>query len=297
MHFWGPLHTILAAVPAMRRQRRRADRQHLVDRRQDRRAAPGARTARASSRSTGLVGLDARRAREGRHLRHDRLPRADAHRLAVQRLVQGTAPRRVHMVRDLRFAAAGDDRRDARRRDRSIDACRYGDAELVITWPAKLAVIANAVVPEAVALGMMDIANRLLPAPTDEAGDRARSGWQSQSEWAPSKLTTLTDRAAAENNELPRQIAGIGLAAESDRRDPRGSDSEIPSRNSVHASPCGFSTTLMHSSFLSRKILIRLRRIVERQAVRDDERRIDFAALDPRRAAASCTASRGSGPS
>ena len=30
-----------------------------------------------------------------------------------------------------------------------IDACRHGDAELVITLPAKLAVIANAVTPEA----------------------------------------------------------------------------------------------------------------------------------------------------
>src|SRR5205807_237057 len=35
-----------------------------------------------------------------------------------------------------------------------IDACRHGDAELIITWPAKLAVIANAVMPDAVALGM-----------------------------------------------------------------------------------------------------------------------------------------------
>jgi short-subunit dehydrogenase len=83
-----------------------------------------------------------------------------------------------------------------------IDACRYGDAELVITWPAKLAVIANAVFPEAIALGM-SLANHLLPGPTNESGDQARSGWQSLSDWAPSKLTTLTDRAAAQNNELP----------------------------------------------------------------------------------------------
>jgi NAD(P)-dependent dehydrogenase (short-subunit alcohol dehydrogenase family) len=92
---------------------------------------------------------------------------------------------------------------DATRAARQVvDACRYGDAELVISWPAKLAVIANAVVPEAVAFGM-SIANQLLPGPTSEAGDQARSGWQSLSEWAPSKLTTLTDRAAAQNNELP----------------------------------------------------------------------------------------------
>jgi short-subunit dehydrogenase len=35
-----------------------------------------------------------------------------------------------------------------------VDACRHGDAELVITWPARIAIIANAAVPEAVALGM-----------------------------------------------------------------------------------------------------------------------------------------------
>jgi short-subunit dehydrogenase len=86
-----------------------------------------------------------------------------------------------------------------------IDACRHGDAELVITWPAKLAVVANAMVPEAVALGM-SLANQLvLPGPSDDAsGNQLRSGWQSLSKWAPSKLTALGDRAAADNNELPQ---------------------------------------------------------------------------------------------
>ena len=82
-----------------------------------------------------------------------------------------------------------------------IDACRHGDAELVITWPAKVAIIANAVMPEAVALGM-SLADRLLPGPAED-GDTRHSGWQSLSNWAPSKLTTLTDRAAAQNNQLP----------------------------------------------------------------------------------------------
>jgi NAD(P)-dependent dehydrogenase (short-subunit alcohol dehydrogenase family) len=54
-----------------------------------------------------------------------------------------------------------------------VDACRHGDAELVITWPAKLAVVANAVMPESVAL-VMDWANRMLPGPTDASGDRPR---------------------------------------------------------------------------------------------------------------------------
>ena len=85
-----------------------------------------------------------------------------------------------------------------------IDACRHGDAELVITWPARLAIVANAVLPEAFAFGM-NVANRLLPAPTDaRSGNERRSGWQSASRWAPSRLTTLTDRAAVLNNEWPR---------------------------------------------------------------------------------------------
>jgi NAD(P)-dependent dehydrogenase (short-subunit alcohol dehydrogenase family) len=83
------------------------------------------------------------------------------------------------------------------------DACRHGDAELVITWPAKLAVIANAVMPQAVAMAM-ELANRVLPPPTDASGDLRHSGWQSRSDWAPSQLTALTNRAAAENNELPQ---------------------------------------------------------------------------------------------
>ncbi len=83
-----------------------------------------------------------------------------------------------------------------------IDACRHGDPGLVISWPAKMAVVANAVWPEGVALAM-NVANRLLPQPTDSAGAAPHSGWQSLSNWAPSKLTTLTDRAAARNNELP----------------------------------------------------------------------------------------------
>lgn len=85
-----------------------------------------------------------------------------------------------------------------------IDACRHGDAELIITWPARLAVVANAVMPEAVALAMSLADRILLPGPIDDrSGDERHSGWQSLSKWAPSKLTTLTERAAADNNELP----------------------------------------------------------------------------------------------
>jgi NAD(P)-dependent dehydrogenase (short-subunit alcohol dehydrogenase family) len=93
---------------------------------------------------------------------------------------------------------------DAARAARQIvDACRCGDAELVVGWPARLAIVANAVVPSAVALAM-NVANRLLPPPGSESGNEARSGWQSLSRWAPSRLTRLTERAAIQNNELLR---------------------------------------------------------------------------------------------
>ena len=80
-----------------------------------------------------------------------------------------------------------------------IDACRRGDAELVITVQAKLAVLARTVAPEIFA-GFMEVMDRLLPGPTP-GGEEARSGRESQSGWAPSILTTPTDRAARENNE------------------------------------------------------------------------------------------------
>jgi NAD(P)-dependent dehydrogenase (short-subunit alcohol dehydrogenase family) len=84
-----------------------------------------------------------------------------------------------------------------------IEACRHGDASLVITLPAKVAALAHAVAPEAVATAMA-LANRLvLPQPTDDdAGDQRHAGWQSLSDAAPSKLTTLTERAAVANNQL-----------------------------------------------------------------------------------------------
>src|SRR5205085_4221272 len=62
---------------------------------------------------------------------------------------------------------------DARRAAAQVvEACRYGDPELVITWAAKLAIIANAVVPEGVALAM-SVVNRLLPGPADNRDKEA----------------------------------------------------------------------------------------------------------------------------
>jgi NAD(P)-dependent dehydrogenase (short-subunit alcohol dehydrogenase family) len=86
---------------------------------------------------------------------------------------------------------------------RIVDAAEHGDPELVVGWPAKLAAAAAGVAPSLTA-NAAGLANRFLPQPSDDVeGEESHSGWQSASEWAPSTLTRLSERAAARNNELP----------------------------------------------------------------------------------------------
>jgi NAD(P)-dependent dehydrogenase (short-subunit alcohol dehydrogenase family) len=92
---------------------------------------------------------------------------------------------------------------DAKRAARQIvEACRRGDPELVITRPARLAVLMNAMFPNAFARAMR-MTNALLPSPNRTGDVESRSGWQSVSSIAPSPLTRLSDRAMRENNEMP----------------------------------------------------------------------------------------------
>ncbi len=91
---------------------------------------------------------------------------------------------------------------DAERAARQVvNACRYGDAELAITPQARLAIIADAIVPSIVARSM-GLVNRLLPTAGSPLGNESRSGWQSPSRWAPSWITRLTDRASARTNQV-----------------------------------------------------------------------------------------------
>jgi short-subunit dehydrogenase len=202
VHFWGPLHTMLEALPAMRRQGSgrivnissiggKIGVPHLAPYCASKFALTGlSESVRAELAKDHIyvtnvcpgmmrTGSPFNAWFKGRH-------REEFAWFAISDSIPGMA---IHSAR----AAA-----------QVIDACRHGDAELVITLPAKLAVIANAIAPEAVAT-MMALANRMvLPAPTgDDSGDQRHSGWQSMSQAAPSKLTTLTERAAAANNQVP----------------------------------------------------------------------------------------------
>lgn len=91
---------------------------------------------------------------------------------------------------------------DARKAAQQIvTACRYGVPELIITFQARLLVMMNTLLPNAMAR-LLTLVNRLLPAPTTAEGDQSQSGWQSRSRLAPSTLTSLADQAAEEYNEL-----------------------------------------------------------------------------------------------
>jgi NAD(P)-dependent dehydrogenase (short-subunit alcohol dehydrogenase family) len=57
-----------------------------------------------------------------------------------------------------------------------VDALRHGDAELVVSWPARLAIAASAVAPNMIGWAM-GFANRLLPSSTNGVGSNPHSGW------------------------------------------------------------------------------------------------------------------------
>lgn len=81
-----------------------------------------------------------------------------------------------------------------------IEACRYGNAELVISLQAQLAAKFNGLFPEAVA-EITGLVNQILPS-AGGIGKNIAVGKESTSFAAPSILTTLSDKASVRNNEL-----------------------------------------------------------------------------------------------
>ena len=202
VHFWGPLHTIQAAIPHMRS--RGAGRlvnissiggklgvPHLVPYCVSKFALTGLSTSlRAELARDGILvttvcpglmrtGSPFNAWFKGRH-------REEFAWFAISGSLPGLTISAERAARQI------------------VDAMRRGDAELVITWPAKLAVKAAAMLPHLVSSAMGLVNRMLLPLPAEHGGNRSYSGWQSGSRLAPSRLTRLTEAAAIANNELPR---------------------------------------------------------------------------------------------
>ncbi|QIP15804.1 SDR family oxidoreductase [Spirosoma aureum] len=81
-----------------------------------------------------------------------------------------------------------------------IDACRTGEAERIITLPAKLAAAIHGFAPGLVT-DTLAWANAFLPEPGG-IGDQRTVGKASETWLSESILTRLTDEAAVENNEM-----------------------------------------------------------------------------------------------
>ncbi|SRR5581483_9471882 len=85
---------------------------------------------------------------------------------------------------------------------RIINATRRGAARLVLGAPAKAAVLASELFPAATAT-MLGLADRVLPSSSEQCAAEAHRGAESQSAFAPSWLTRLSEKAARRNNEAP----------------------------------------------------------------------------------------------
>jgi NAD(P)-dependent dehydrogenase (short-subunit alcohol dehydrogenase family) len=199
-HFWGPLFTILAALPHMR---------HAGDRRIVNISSIGGKIAvphvvpysASKFALTGLSeGLRAELAEEGFAVTTvcPGLMRTGS---TYNALFKGRHQAEFvwFHVSDSMPVVSISVHRAAKQ---VIEACRHGVPELIITPLARLAVAMNGISPS-VTQRMMAIASRLMPSAGDADPDDLRLGWESVSRQVPSVITRLTDRAAVENNELP----------------------------------------------------------------------------------------------
>lgn len=197
VHFWGPLHMMLAAVPHLSAQGGRVVNISSIGGR-----IPVPHLAPYTASKFALTGLS-------ESLRAE-LKRNDI-------LVTTVSPGLMRTGSPLRAGVKGAHQEEFtwfaisdslplvsisadRAAAKIVDACRYGDAALTITPQAKLAAALHGVAPGLVTR-MMTLANWLLPAPAGPEGDQVREGRQSETKWTRSPLLALTRRAARVNNE------------------------------------------------------------------------------------------------
>ncbi len=197
-HFWGPLNTILAVLPSMRARRTgrivnissiggKVSVPHLVP---------------YSASKFALVGLS-------KGLRAELMKDGIKVTTVCPGLMRTGSPRNADFKGKHRFEYAWFSISDAlplltvsaeNAARQVVHACKRGQAELVISVPAKIAVLFDSLFPEAMSQ-MLALANRVLP-DAGGAGTQRMKGRESTSAWSPSWLTTLNEEAAQRNNEV-----------------------------------------------------------------------------------------------
>lgn len=199
-HLWGPLNTIMAVLPSMRQKKSgrivnissiggKVSVPHLVP---------------YSASKFALVGLS-------KGLRVELLKDGISVTTVCPGLMRTGSPRNADFKGQHRYEYAWFSISDSmplltvsaeNAARQVVRACKRGQAELVISVPAKLAVLFDALFPEMMSQ-VLGLTNRLLPGPGG-VGTQNVKGRQSTSSWSPSWLTALTEEAALRNNEVPR---------------------------------------------------------------------------------------------
>lgn len=196
-HFWGPLYTALAVLPGMRK--RHAGRIVNIASIAGKISVPHLLPYSASKHA--LVGLSegmrAELMKEGVYVTTvcPGLMRTGSHLNADYKGKNRAEYAWFSIVNGLPFTSIDAEKAS----EQVLTALRYGDAELVIDLPAQLLDRFYALFPSATTdlFGMLD---RMLPGRGGIGADRA-TGRESQSAISPSIVTSLSDRAAARNNE------------------------------------------------------------------------------------------------
>ena len=200
-HFWGPLYMMTAALPHMRREG--AGRIVNISSIGGKISVP--HMVPYSASKFALAGLsEGLRAELARHniVVTTVFPGLMRTGSPVNALFKGQRPQEYawFAISDSLPLASISPERAAHQ---IIRACRHGDAELIITIQARMAVLARTAAPELFA-DTMAVINQLLPGPSMSDGDEARPGRENESDIAgpPSPLTAPAYQAAEENNEM-----------------------------------------------------------------------------------------------
>ena len=199
-HFWGPLNTMMAVLPSMRQ--RKSGRIVNISSIGGKISVP--HLVPYSASKFALVGLS-------KGLRAELIKDGVVVTTVCPGLMRTGSPRNADFKGKHRFEFAWFSIADAlpfitvsaeNAARQIVQACKRGRAELVISLPAKAAVLFDSLFPEVMA-GMMALINQLLPA-AGGMGTRRMKGRDSKSSWSPSWLTSLNDEAALRNNEVLR---------------------------------------------------------------------------------------------
>ena len=197
-HFWAPLNTIMAVLPSMRE--RKAGRIVNISSIGGKVSIP--HLVPYSASKFALVGLS-------KGLRAELMKDGISVTTVCPGLMRTGSPRNADFKGKHQYEYAWFSISDAlplltvsaeNAARQVIRACKRGQAELVISVPAKAAVLFDSLFPETM-YQILGLVNQLLPE-AGGVGTRRMKGRDSTSSWSPSLLTTLNEEAAVRNNEV-----------------------------------------------------------------------------------------------